>query len=50
MYIYFGNEVRPGKFYENKNCLLNSIYMYFVSSRNVDVEYFQPIGNVHEEW
>ncbi len=26
-----------------------SIYRYFVSSEDVDVEYFRPIGKVHEE-
>jgi len=27
----------------------DSIYRYFISSKDVDVEYFGPIGNVHEE-
>jgi len=26
-----------------------SIYRYFISSRDVDVEYFSPMENVHQE-
>ena len=27
-----------------------SIYMDLISRKNGDVEYFRPIGNVHQEW